>query len=513
MRPLSGAHIQIKHTGLGTQTNIQGEYAIDAYVGDKLLFSYMGMEALEVRVKKNSMVINVQMTPASIELEEVEIRKMGETGYKSQKDLLRAYPADKSLIKTSKGILDTDRSSTYFRIIDGKDLFPGLDFLQALQDHIPGLRVVGGEAYLRSYGISEYPALIEVDRFICPAPPHLSPFDIDRVAVMERNSAYMRFGTAGAGGAIIVNTKAQTWMDDMGIDRSEAYRMILDSVTKVTHYEPYSPQTSPYIQKIHKVGREKKALAFVEDQQNSHLSNPYYFLEMYEHFLSRWGNYEKSKELSEYITKKFPDNIPVLKALAYLQQHYGFYLDALSLYIKILEKQSWQAQPLRDVANAYAEIGDYEKAWFYYTQYIKILDQLPNASFDAYGKDQLIATEMMNILELNDESEQTRLVFEWNNPEAEFELQFVTPEGFYDTWSNEVIKASRYNSKQFFLGKENIGTWLVNIEYKGNHSEMPTFLKVTVYRNYGLPGQQSETKIYKLTRNHEKMQLFTFQQS
>jgi hypothetical protein len=536
MLPLSGAHIQIRDTDLGTQTDLQGEYTLDAYPGDRLLFSHLGMEPVKVRVKKNEYVINVQMASTSIELEEVEIRKKVKTGHMSQMDLLRAYPTDKSLVKTSRGIIDKDRSSTYFRIVDGRDLFPGLSLLEALKVHIPSLRVIGDNAYLRSYGVGEYPALIEVDGFICPAPTHLSPFDIDRVAVMEGNSAYMRYGPQGAGGAIIVNTKAQTWMDDMGVDRSEAYRMILDSVMKVTHYESYSPHTPSYLQKIHKVRVEKRAMAIVEDQQNSYINNPYFFLELYDLFLSRWGYSRKSKELSAYITKKFPDNIPVLKALAYLQQRHGFYLDALSLYTEILKTQSWHAQALRDLANAYAEIGENEKAWWYYTEYINILEQLPNGSFDPYGEDQLIATEMINLLELNNElplnadtintgiddiGPQIRLVFEWNSPEAEFELQFVTPEGYYDTWEHKSkkdapqnsISVNEYNSHQFFLGKENIGLWQVNIDYKGNHSEAPTYLKVAIYRDYGLRSQNTEIKIFKLSLIHERMQLFTLNQS
>jgi len=187
------------------------------------------------------------------------------------------------------------------------------------------------------------------------------------------------------------------------------------------------------------------------------------------------------------------------------------------------------------VANAFVEAGDIKKAWMYYTQYIDIVDQLPNASFDAYGEDMLITTEMMDILDrlkepfldnnsiesTLDDDMRTRLVFEWNNQEAGFELQFVTPEGFYDTWEHKPARdnlqnpeaAKRYCSKQFFLGKENLGLWQVNIDYKGNLSKLPTYLKVSIYRNFGLASQHLEVKVYKLSENHEKVQLFTLQQS
>jgi len=549
MLPLSGVHIQIKYTDRGTHTDVQGEYSIDAYPGDILVFSHLRMQSEEIRVKKDALVINVRMIEAIQEIEEVAVRKKVKTGYKSQKELLKEYPSNKNLIKTSKGIIDKDRSSTDFRIVDGKDLTPGgQDFFGALQIHIPGMRVVRDSlgsvnVYLRQYGSSEYPggssgyqAAFEVDGFMMAWPPtFLSANDIDRIAVMERNAAYMRYGPAGAGGVIVVNTKAQTWMDDMGVDRSEEHRQLLDSVIRVTHFESYSPPVPPYLEKLQEVRSEKEALAIVADQQNSYLSNPYYFLDMYELFISRWDNKEKSIELSHYIIEKFSEDIAVVKALAYLQQRYGYYLDALSLYLKILESQSWNAQPLRDVANAYAEIGDYEKALMYYAQYITILDQLPNDAYDPYGEDMLITTEMANILGQNKElgigsndlmtvmldGLQTRLVFEWNQKEAEFEVQFVTPEGYYDTWLNKPDKSASqktesindYCSKQFFLGKENIGMWQVNIDYNGNQSELPTYLKVSIYRDYGLPSQQVEIKIYKLSKDHTRIQLFTLQQS
>ena len=121
---------------------------------------------------------------------------------------------------------------------------------------------------------------------------------------------------------------------------------------------------------------------------------------------------------------------------------------------------------------------------------------------------------------LLDENMRTRLVFEWNNPEADFELQFVTPEGYYDTWEHKPGEealldpaiAKGYSSKQFFLGRENTGLWQVNLEYKGNGSEQPSYLKVSIYRHFGQSNQQLEIKVYRLLETHGKVQLFTFQQ-
>ena len=544
-QPLPYVHIINKGTDRGTQSDAHGKYAIGADLGDTLLFSFIGMQSVEIRVERSPFVINLRMQAIDIELEEVEIKASYKGAHKSQKELLAEYPENKNLVKTSIGILDKDLSSTAFRIIDGDDLVPGgRDFLNSLEGHVPQMKVIrddpespGVRIYLRQFaGGTPSTALFDVDGFISGFPPtYLSANDIDRIAILERNAAISRYGPQGAVGVIVINTRAQTWMDDVGVIRTHDNRSLLDSLkSAVTYLELYHPYEPSYIKELKAAKTRKKARAIYENQKESNFNDPYYFLEVYDFFLSSWGNNKESKELFQDIRNRLPDDTPVMKALAYLQQQYENYEGALSLYIQILMMQSWEAQPLRDVANAYAEAGDLNKAWMYYSQYIDIQNQLPNTSFDAYGEDLLITTEMMGILDLNkdtlfdkhdienilDDDMRTRLVFEWNNKEAEFELQFVTPEGFYDTWDHkpggdplqDLEAAKGYFSKQFFLGMENTGLWQVNIDYKGNQSEMPTYLKVSVYRDFGLDGQHHEVKVYKLTEKQEMVQLFTLQQ-
>ena len=285
-QPIPQVNIVIKEADRGTQTDIQGEYAIQANPGDILLFSHVGMEAVEIRVKKSSPVHNVRMIRASIEIEEVEIMAKANTGFKSQKELLKEYPTNKNLIKTAWGILDQDLSSSFFRIVDGEDLVPvGTDFFYSFEAHIPQLLVIRNDpdnpgVHVLLRGIEP---LFDVDGFLNPAPPtYLSANDIDRIAVLERNTAIARYGPQGAAGVIVVNTKARTWMDDVGVDRSEDHRLFLDSVMGVTLLEPYRPYVPPYLEKLQNVRSKKKAMAIVADQQNKHLSNPYYFLEMYD---------------------------------------------------------------------------------------------------------------------------------------------------------------------------------------------------------------------------------------
>ena len=52
------------------------------------------------------------------------------------------------------------------------------------------------------------------------------------------------------------------------------------------------------------------------------------------------------------------------------------------------------------------------------------------------------------------------------------------------------------------------GTWQVNVNYLGNKSLTPTFLKATVYYNYGTRSQRKEVKTFKLSLKNVNQELF-----
>ena len=199
----------------------------------------------------------------------------------------------------------------------------------------------------------------------------------------------------------------------------------------------------------------------------------------------------------------------------------GLLESALQQYLAILKLKPRDAQSHRDLANAYDEIGNYQKAIHIYSRYELAVNDLDSVPFDKYGTDELMTTERMNIIKLNAgkfflESgtleERTaipgnRVLFEWNNNAAEFELQFVDPEKYYDSWeytvetkeaelSAEISKG--YSSKQFFLDDNLKGEWVINISYFGNGSQDPTYLKVTTFFDYGTLEQRQATKLFKL---------------
>ena len=74
--PLPGVNILVKGTQRGTQTDFDGNYAINAASNETLVFSYIGLKTVERQVEGAS-VINLQMEEDSQALEEVIVIAYG----------------------------------------------------------------------------------------------------------------------------------------------------------------------------------------------------------------------------------------------------------------------------------------------------------------------------------------------------------------------------------------------------------------------------------------------------
>jgi Ca-activated chloride channel family protein len=80
--PLPGANIIIKGTATGTQTDFDGNYSINAQIGQTLTYSYVGFKTKEVKIKNAGEII-VSLKP-SASLDEVVV-----IGYSENNDVIR----------------------------------------------------------------------------------------------------------------------------------------------------------------------------------------------------------------------------------------------------------------------------------------------------------------------------------------------------------------------------------------------------------------------------------------
>ena len=73
--PLMGATVQVKGTTIGTITDMDGQYSIEANLGEELEFSYVGYTAQTLKVVGNT--LNVTMKEDTEVLSEVVVTAMG----------------------------------------------------------------------------------------------------------------------------------------------------------------------------------------------------------------------------------------------------------------------------------------------------------------------------------------------------------------------------------------------------------------------------------------------------
>ncbi len=205
--PLPGVNIVVGGTNEGTQTNFDGEFSIGAEEGEVLIFTFMGLETLEVTVGADDSY-DVTMQESDSELEEVVV-----VGYGTQKE---------RSITNAVAVMDSDAIEN--RPINRVD--------QALIGQMAGVRVqqtsgVPGAAFniqvrgTGSISASDQPLYV-IDGFPLDVSSqnsgggfsggnpldNINPNDIESIQVLKDASAAAIYGSRGANGVVIINTKS-----------------------------------------------------------------------------------------------------------------------------------------------------------------------------------------------------------------------------------------------------------------------------------------------------------------
>lgn len=191
---LIGVSVIVKGSeSVGTITDIDGRYSLQVpESGSVLVFSYIGMETLEVPVKGKT--INVVMTEKSTSLEEVVVVAYG---------------------KQKKATVTGAVSS-----VQTKELLqsPQANISNALVGRMPGLTAVqnsgepgNDQATIRLRGIGSFAGnvdpLIMIDGVETPNYNNLDPNEIENVTILKDASATAVYGVRGANGVILITTK------------------------------------------------------------------------------------------------------------------------------------------------------------------------------------------------------------------------------------------------------------------------------------------------------------------
>lgn len=187
---LIGVSITVKGSTVATQTDLNGNYTINAPSNGVLVFTYLGYTAQEIKVNGQT-VINAQLSSSNQQLNQVVV-----IGYGSQR----------------KRDLTGSISS-----VKGEDIAksPNTNPVSSLQGKVAGLTIVnngtpGAAPTVRIRGVNSTNSadpIYVVDGVIQTNIDYLNSADIQNVEVLKDPSSTAIFGIQGGNGVIVITTK------------------------------------------------------------------------------------------------------------------------------------------------------------------------------------------------------------------------------------------------------------------------------------------------------------------
>ena len=523
--PIQGATISIKNSFNEVQTNVNGEFRIDAKEDDVLVVNFIGMLEQQV-VVINAEEINIQMQSDGELLDEIllegekKVEKIVETGLGKKKAESIGYAVN-TLTSEDIGIGALNLAD----VIVGR--FAGV--------RVAGLNVAAGSPkfIIRGGGGSitnPIPAIFVVDGVIyTEMPDFINLQQISSISILKSIISTNRYGTIGSGGAFLIKMKT--------FDEIQAKKKENSALVKGNKYEEdlmligVSQNTPSYIVQLEKANSYDAALKTYNAQKrnNRALSIPY-FLDVSDYFM-KWDQAYAHKILMS-ISQIAYSNPKALKILAYKLEERGKVKEAKKIYQRILTLRPGHAQSYRDLALIYQDNGNYVEAMELYGQMLN--NALEGVDFS--GLEKPINNELKHLLALHrgkidysridaeflkaDFKYDLRIVFDYNDSNSEFDLQFVNPKRKFFKWSHtkfdnrerllDEVK-NGYHAEEFVIDDAKSGEWIINIECLSEEAPTnPTYLKYTVFKNYGLPNETKDVKVIKLYQQQQKVTLDKF---
>ena len=490
--PIYNVSVRIKGTDKTVNTDREGNFKITALAGDVLQFSYPGRQSTEAVINSGNPPLNITMPLGTNVLDEVVLTKDTK---------LDAYSAPLyDNIVTNNGDLDPNSTGFSIKQIEGDKLnMASTSILDVIQGKFPGVEIVGTGVLLRRGTLRT--AAWDVDGLVYGSgspPQDIIIQNIKSITIMQPAWAATRYGMIAGGGIIIVRTNNDQRITEeaRGKEESEHQNMYAG---EAVFPEKEVWRLESYLQAMERVENEEQAYNTYLEQRNSWGNKVEFYVDIYQYFKQKWPLSEKAGLILSNLRELNPGNINSLRLLAFLYDENGEWEKALEVYKEIQNTDPDQFQSLRDLAHAQVQNRDFTAGWRQYDLYLK----KRNDSLSTEGLDKIVRQEMLELVEkhheeiqvdqqyfdLEIEKEDISIIVQWNNPNAEFELQFVGPTGQYYTWKHteaqnwELLSKERSEgaySKSFSIFDIGEGPWMINTKYYGNKEGSATYLKFTI---------------------------------
>lgn len=530
---LASAKIYIKgFPSKQISSDIQGNFKINGAVGDTLVVSY-GNKIAE-HTLDNNFALNFSFEESGIQLDEVIV--------------MEEIPAQEEEITTAYGKENKDKIGYAVQSISDDDIAPvSTTVNNAVQGKFSGVSLGQNEDLSQvkmrpsnsilgnNYGLIVIDG-VPMERSNSATgeiadTSFIDPQNIASITVLKGLSATNRYGSQGANGVLLITTKTAT-LDGPRKQKKDLARLtnnVYDGKIKVNS----KTLVTPYLKELKKGKDLQEAYNIYLNQRKRYWSTSEYLLDVYEFFYA--SNQEIAERILSNTLEKQDASYEELRGMFLKAEENGNHKMALLAANKMLETFPNKIQPYFDVAVAHKNIGNHQSAL---NMFNTIADGTANVKLNFGGLEKVVGTEIRNLINkerknldikkvnqkyLNNLTYNARLMLDWNNPDAEFVVQFVNPQKRFFNWEHTDTSDKKrildelqhgFANEQFeIVGADTKGDWILNVTYLGNRTsgnKAPTFLKCTVQYNFGKPNQTSEEHLVRLQDMDDEQQLAKF---
>lgn len=519
--PLNDATVTLKGSFNEVYTNASGLFSIKAPLEEVLVISKAGYYPKEVLIESRQ-IPDVVLTSKNQQLDEIVVA--GSTRVDNT-------------VETAYGEVSEDKIGTSTKTISKSRFGQGATNLrQLITGKVSGVEVAGGlysgsEVVYKIRGgtqsiNTDIPPIWIVNGIPYQDPPEfLDVQQIESISVLKSTSATSRYGSLAAGGAFLVKTSEMNFTEKAKTQQKSALVTGNDYVADSAAMDASLPA---YIIRFRESGTPQEQFKLYQKLSRTQESPLEFYVDAAAYFseLDPALGDEVRADLA-YISR---NNTKALRTLAYVYDTRGDTKNMVMVNERIVQIAPQEAQSYRDLALAYQQDGQYDKAL---ELYINMLgERIKGVNFD--GIEKPLRSELYHLATLHkdkidferlpnewlraDFNIDIRMVVEWSDRSVPFEFQFVNPEKKFFKWTHTLEENRErlqeeqrqgYQMEEFIIDDAPPGEWLINIQYLGDESDyvLPPFLKYTVFKNYGTPQETREIKVVKLFKQLDKVTL------
>ncbi len=543
-RPAPNVRVGLKGLSDSFLTNNAGDFEIPAQVGDTLIVTSRNSKTiktvpLEIMAHTDVFMVSniVALDEVVVIEEELEKAEMTLTGYGLQRKEAIGYAVSE---------LDDSDISEVTTTVD-----------EAINTKIPGLKVPGkmdfsgkragglGAVQIRGSGSinmntnalvvvngvpmkrSETNSIGGVFSSTNVNMDYIDPANIANISVLKGLAATNAWGSEGRGGVILITTKTAVHSSEKGgkpVDQALLKNNLYDETQG-----KFSGDSSSTLTALESSGSTEEAYKTYLASRSLQGANLNFYLDAFTYFKDH--DTKKAGIVISNLLEWKGNDVKILRVVSNALSTLGNYENVIQVNEEIIKMAPSDVNAYLNRAKAKGELGKHQEAL---SELLALERGNTYFSVDASGISKTLKREIKNLISkhksrlnlanidseyLNNVMYKVRLVFEWNVPAAEFELQFVNPQKRFFNWEHtnsalgnrlEDELKNNYRVEEYEFYGDVAGEWVINAKYLGDNIEsekIPLVLKTTIYKDFGSPNQSKEDILVHFSQPDEKVNL------